>query len=67
MLQRSSLRELQKYLLSRCLSLPLCLKTVAIPKSEILRLSSPSNNKFSGLMSLWLTPFLCRYSNPAIS
>ena len=50
-----------------CSGLTWCRKTVAMPKSESLSRTFSSRRRFSGLMSLWLTPFLCRYSRPEIS
>jgi len=45
-------------------ALPLWRKIVAKPKSTILRTSLSSRRRFSGLISLWVTPSECRYSTP---
>ena len=50
-----------------CLMNTWCRNTVAMPKSEIFRLSLASKRRFSGLISRWAIPLPCRYSTPAIS
>lgn len=41
--------------------------TSATPKSHIFTVSSVVRRRFPGLMSLWTTPLLCKYSKPSIS
>jgi len=36
-----------------------------IPISVTLTYPSSPINRFSGLMSLWMTPYMCMYSRPA--
>lgn len=45
----------------------LYLNMVAMPKSEIFKLSWSSSNRFSGLMSRCATPLPCKYATPSMS
>lgn len=38
--------------------------SLAIPMSVICTYPFSSSTRFSGLMSLWITLLLCKYSNP---
>lgn len=41
--------------------------TSATPKSEIFNVSSSVISRFPGFISLWMTPFPCKYSKPSSS